>query len=254
MKKTIFLQTLLFVPAFVFAWGLEGHRIVGEIAQHNLTKKAQKQITAVLGGSTIAMEANWGDFVKSDPNYKDYSDWHYCNFEAGLDRATFDSVAMRTDRGQAVYRIYYLIDRLKTDRNDAVALRYLIHIVGDIHCPMHMGRPDDRGGNSIKIKWFGRQTNLHAIWDDALIDGQKLSYTEYTAHIMRTQSYSYAPFEAPQVLDWAWNTVQNGEQIYADVELTSKPYNYIFKFKNMWESSLMLGGLHLAAILNAIYK
>lgn len=254
MKKRFVLSALLFVPVLACAWGLEGHRIIGEIAQRNLTKKAQKQVMAVLGGSTVAMEANWGDFVKSDPNYKAYSDWHYNNFEAGLDRATFDSVAMLTDRGQAVYRIYHLIDRLQADRNDTVALRYLIHIVGDIHCPMHMGRPEDRGGNSIKIEWFGRKTNLHAIWDDALIDGQKLSYTEYTDHIMRTQPYQSADFESPQVLDWAWRTVQNGEQIYANVDLTAKPYNYIFRFKNIWESSLMLGGLHLAAILNAIYR
>lgn len=254
MKKRIFLSFLLCVPLLAGAWGLEGHRIIGEVAQRNLTKKAQKQIVAVLGGSTIAMEANWGDFIKSNPDFKEFSDWHYNNFEAGLTRAEFDSVAMLTDRGQAVYRIYYLIDRLKNDKNDTIALRYLIHIVGDIHCPMHMGHPEDRGGNSIKIKWFGRQTNLHALWDDALIDGQKLSYTEYTDHILRTQPYKYAAFEPSQVKDWAWRTVQNGEQIYANVALTEKPYNYIYQFKNMWESSLMLGGLHLAAILNEIYK
>ena len=256
MKKQRFTLIIaqLLVPTLMFAWGLEGHRIIGEIAQQHLTKKAQKQIIAVLGGSTIAMEANWGDFVKSDTAYRACSPWHYNNFEAGLDRATFDSLAMRQDRGEAVYRIYDLADRLRQNPNDTVALRFLIHIVGDIHCPMHMGRPDDLGGNKIKIKWFGHDTNLHALWDDKLIDGQKLSYTEYAAHIMRTQPYTYERFESSQVIDWAWQTVQNGEEIYATYDLAARPYNYMFRFKNMWESSLMLGGLHLAALLNDIYK
>lgn len=253
MKKLIIIACAL-LPVCAYAWGLEGHRIIGEIAQQHLTKKAKKQIVAVLGGSTIAMEANWGDFVKSDTAYRACSPWHYNNFEAGLDRATFDSLAMRQDRGEAVYRIYDLTDRLRQNPNDTVALRFLIHIVGDIHCPMHMGRPDDRGGNKIKIKWFGHDTNLHALWDDKLIDGQKLSYTEYAAHIMRTQPYTYERFESSQVIDWAWKTVQNGEEIYATYDLAARPYNYMFRFKNMWESSLMLGGLHLAALLNDIYK
>ena len=148
MKKLIIIACAL-LPVCAYAWGLEGHRIIGEIAQQHLTKKAKKQIVAVLGGSTIAMEANWGDFVKSDTAYRACSPWHYNNFEAGLDRATFDSLAMRQDRGEAVYRIYDLADRLRQNPNDTVALRFLIHIVGDIHCPMHMGRPDDLGGNKI---------------------------------------------------------------------------------------------------------
>ncbi|MGN0187061.1 MAG: S1/P1 nuclease [Paludibacteraceae bacterium] len=256
MKRIRFslLFAQLCIPTFMFAWGLEGHRIIGEIAQQHLTKKAQKQVVAVLGGSTVAMEANWGDFVKSDTAYRACSSWHYNNFEAGLDRATFDSLAMCQDRGEAVYRIYDLADRLRQNPNDTVALRFLIHIVGDIHCPMHMGRPDDRGGNKIKITWFGHDTNLHALWDDILIDGQKLSYTEYAAHIMRTQPVRYEKYEPAQVLDWAWQTVQNGNRIYDNTELTKRPYNYIFEFKDMWESSLMLGGLHLAALLNDIYK
>ena len=71
---------------------------------------------------------------------------------------------------------------------------------------------------------------------------------------MRTQPYTYERFESSQVIDWAWQTVQNGEEIYATYDLAARPYNYMFRFKNMWESSLMLGGLHLAALLNYIYK
>ncbi len=256
MKKQISLLILasFLLPTAAFGWGQNGHRIIGEIAQQHLKKKAEERIVAVLGGSSIAMEANWADFIKSDTTYRACNTWHYNNFEAGLDRATFDSVAMLQDRGEAVYRVYYLIDHLKANPNDEATLRFLIHIVGDIHCPMHMGRPENRGGNSIKIKWFGRNTNLHALWDDMLIETQDLSYTEYVAHLQRTQPNTYAKFEAPQVLDWAWQTVQNGNKIYDNVELTNRGYNYIFRFKNMWESSLMAGGLHLAAILNEIYK
>lgn len=254
MNKLFSTILALLLPVSIFAWGLSGHRIVGEIAQQHLSKKAEKRVLAVLGGSTIAMEANWADFVKSDPNYKEFSPWHYNNFEAEIDRAKFDSTAMSQERGEAIFRIYYLIDRLKINPNDVVALHFLIHIVGDIHCPMHMGRPEDLGGNKIEIKWFGRKTNLHALWDDTLIEAQKLSYTEYAAHLQRTRPEKYTRFAPPQVLDWAWQTVQNGNVIYENVALAANGWHYMFRFKDLWEQSLMLGGLRLAAVLNEIYK
>lgn len=254
MKRFFTLSVCLFATASLFAWGLSGHRIIGEIAQSHLSRKAEKKIDAVLQGSTLAMEANWADFIKSDTTYRECSAWHYNNFAAGIDRPTFDSVAMLQGAGEAVYRIYYLIDHLKKNPDDANALRFLVHIVGDIHCPMHMGRPDDRGGNSIKLKWFGKSTNLHSLWDGTLIDAQKLSYTEYAAHLLRTQMIDYQKFEQSQVLDWAWQTVQNGNDIYTNVELASNGWQYMFRYKSLWENCLMNGGVHLAAILNYIYK
>ncbi len=253
MKKFSVIVCVIALPMMVFAWGQTGHRVIGELAQMQLTKKTAKKVTAVLSNSTVAMESNWGDFIKSDTTYREYSKWHYTNIEAGVTRHEFDSLAMLQTRGELVYRIGYLIDELKLNPNDTMKLKLLIHIVEDMHCPMHMGRPENRGGNSIKIRWFGKETNLHALWDDPLIESQKLSYTEYATYLWRTQPQSFTVFNKSLILDWAWETYQNAERVYADTDLTVKSYNYIYKYKSLLDHSLARGGNHLAAILNDIY-
>jgi hypothetical protein len=156
MKKVFILLIAICLPLVAFAWGQTGHRIIGELAQNQLHKKASKKITALLNSSTIAMESTWGDFVKSDDKYAEFSSWHYTNIEGGVAREPFDSLAMLETRGALVYRVGYLIDELKANPDDTAKLKLLIHLIEDLHCPMHMGRPENRGGNSVKIRWFKR--------------------------------------------------------------------------------------------------
>ena len=72
--------------------------------------------------------------------------------------------------------------------DEAFTLKFLIHIIGDIHQPLHVGRGDDRGGNDIKLKFFSEETNLHSVWDSKIIDAQQLSYTEFTNWILTQNS------------------------------------------------------------------
>ena len=253
MKKWLLILSIVCLPMAAFAWGQTGHRIIGELAQAQLNKKATKKITALLSNSTVAMESNWGDFIKSDDAYAEYSAWHYTNIEAGVTREQFDSLAMLQTRGALVYRIGYLVDELKANPNDTMKLKLLIHLVEDLHCPMHMGRPENRGGNSIKIRWFGKETNLHALWDEALIESQGLSYTEYADYLHRTKTTQTLSFDKSLILDWAWDTYQITERVYAATDKTVKSYNYIYEFKSVLDVGLVAGGNHLAVILNYIY-
>ena len=106
MKKyqTIILPIVFFVLSIsqTYAWGLQGHRILGELASGMLSCSANKKITRVLSNSSIAMAANWGDFVKSDSVYEKFSIWHYTNLDANLTRSGFDSVALSTDNGECI--------------------------------------------------------------------------------------------------------------------------------------------------------
>ena len=253
MKKVFIVLISICVPLAAFAWGQSGHRIVGELAQTQLNKKANKKITALLNSSTVAMESNWGDFIKSDDAYAEYSAWHYTNIEGGVTRQQFDSLALLQNRGALVYRVGYLIDELKANPNDTVKLKLLIHLVEDLHCPMHMGRPENRGGNSIKIRWFNKETNLHALWDDALIESQGLSYTEYADYLHRTHAAKPLLFDKKMIVDWAWGTYQITERVYAATDKTVKSYNYIYEFKSVLDESLVRGANHLASVLNDIY-
>ena len=242
MKKyqTVILPIVFFVLSIsqTYAWGLQGHRIVGELASGMLSCSANKKITRVLSNSSIAMAANWGD---------------YTNLDANLTRSRFDSVALSTDNGECIYRVIYLTDYLRQHPDDAQMLKLLIHIVGDMFQPLHLGRAEDLGGNKIEIKWFGQPTNLHSLWDNKLIDGQKLSYTEYAQYLRSVYKPRKTKYSENVVLQSAWDTYTVTNRIYDTVAETSKPYRYIYDYESVWEKQLVEGAKLLATILDYIY-
>ena len=261
MKLINFLRLIILVcflalkvfPAY--SWGATGHRIIGEMAETQLTDVAKERINAILGNASIAMVSNWGDEVRSDPAYDYTSTWHYTNIDSGLIRSDFDLVALRLDNGQNIYSVVTLVDYLKQIPNDTAMLKMFIHLVQDMHCPMHLGRSDDRGGNAIRVTWFRSSTNLHSLWDSALIDSQKLSYTEYANHLMRIYPLQKQLFDGKTatILDWAWKVYGNTQIAYDSAKEAVKSYEYIYRYKSLWESSLVDAAEHLAALLNYIY-
>ncbi len=244
------------LPFAASAWGTSGHRIIGEIANTQLSSKANKKVNAILGHYSVAMISTWGDFVRSDSTYDGTEKWHYTNLDGGLDRAAFDTLAVKQTAGENVYRVIALTAHLKQNPNDTNMLKMLIHLVEDMHCPMHMGRAGDLGGNRIKIKWFDRNTSLHSLWDDGLVDFQKLSYTEYATHLMRIHPLQKITFkgDTATILDWAWGTYESTEIVYASQPYVDKPYVYNYKYVSLLEKRLVTAAQHLAAILNYIYN
>lgn len=253
MKKQSTLIWLLLLPLLAWGYGPSGHYICGEVAQHNISKKTTKRLEGLLNNAEIAMVSNWGDFQKSNPEYRSKSKWHYSNFESGISKAQFMRASMDTTSGQNIYRVMELTEYLKTNPNDTNSLLMLIHIVEDMHCPMHLARANDRGGNKIEIRWFGQKTNLHSLWDDRLIDSQKLSYSEYARHLLRTHQKEDTKFNKSMIISWAWETYMVTEQIYADQELVKRHYDYIYKYRDIMELQLYRAGTHLAMILDYIY-
>jgi hypothetical protein len=257
MKKIcihlVFLFTLF--PFAASAWGPSGHRIIGEMSETLLRDNVKKKVAAIFGNASVAMMSNWGDEVRSDSTYDYTATWHYTNIDGGLARAAFDTMALKQDNGQNVYRVVALTAHLKQHPNDTAMLKMLVHLVEDMHCPMHMGRAADRGGNTIAIKWFGRNTSLHSLWDDGLIDFQKLSYTEYATHLMRVNHLRHVTYDGrpATILDWAWETYQTTETIYASADEVGRHYLYNFNHKPLLERRLVRAAEHLAALLNYIY-
>lgn len=259
MNTKISRLTILFVlfqillPVELSAWSEQGHRIIGKIASDMMSCTAKKKADKVLSNTSVAMVATWGDFIKADTAYTEFSDWHYTNLPANLTRGGFDSLALDTNSGECIYRVIYLTNYLKKHPNDTDRLKLLIHIVGDMFQPLHLGRQQDLGGNTINVKWFGRNINLHSLWDSHLIDGQKLSYTEYVTHLKRIYKPKKVRYSERQVLDFAWKTYIICEKIYNTVSDTSNSYRYIYDYQKVWEQQLVEGGILLASILDYIY-
>jgi len=257
-KKLISLNLFLYIPFCSMAWGVLGHRIIAQIADSYLTKNTKQQLYKILGSESIAIASNWSDFIKSDPAF-DYLDrWHYINLKAGLTETELKTYLASDTVTDAYTKINWLTTELKNKELDQekkiLYLRILIHIAGDLHQPMHTGRFDDLGGNKIKVSWFKDSYNLHQIWDSKLIDFQQLSYSEYTAAINHTTKEQRKTWQAEPVSEWVWQSYQQVENIYADIKPDDKlSYQYNFKYIAILNQQLLIGGIHLAGLLNEIF-
>lgn len=259
LRRFLLCCTLICICQLSFAWGTLGHRIVGEIAESYLTSRAKKKIKAILGNESIAMSSNWADFIKSDPAYNQLGPWHYVNIAAGLNKDAFIAKLEADTSVNAYTKILFLRAQLKNqvleNKTKAEYLKLLIHIVGDIHQPMHVGRAEDRGGNNIKLMWFSENVNLHQIWDDKLINFQQLSYTEYVKAINFSTKEEREQLQKETLPDMLFQSYQMAENIYADVKQDDKlSYSYNFKYVEFVNEQLRKGGIHLAGILNEIFN
>jgi hypothetical protein len=259
-QKVIIVAIFLYLPFSSSAWGVLGHRIVGQIADSYLTKKAKQEIQKILGFESIAMASNWPDFIKSDPAYKYLSTWHYVNLNSGLSFDQVKSFLIADTATDAYTKINFITKELKTNKllsieTKQLYVRLLIHIIGDIHQPMHLGRPDDRGGNAIKVKWFSEEENLHSVWDSNLIGFQQLSYTEYATAINHTTLAQRKTWQAQTLPQWIYDTYTLTEKVYAGTKADERlDYLYNYKFIAPLNDQLVKGGVHLAGVFNDIFK
>jgi hypothetical protein len=260
IKKIVCIILIAGLPFRVMAWGTLGHRIIGQIADSYLNKKAKKEIFNILGNESIAMSSNWADFVKSDPSYNYLSTWHYINFKGGLSKQQFQDFLKADTATDAYTKINFLTTALKNKNLDKekklLYLRVLIHLAGDVHQPLHAGRLEDRGGNSIRVLWFRDSVNLHQVWDDKLVSFQQLSYTEYTSAINHTTAAEAMQWQNEPVSTWLYESYQYAEKIYADIKTPYQrlDYKYNYDYVDILNTQLLKGGVHLAGLLNNIFR
>src|SRR3981081_1972463 len=158
LKRSVLIAVFFYLPFLSMGWGMLGHRIVGEIAERYLSTSAKKAVIQILGTESLAMASNWADFIKSDSTFNYLSTWHYINARDGLNYAQFQDFLKKDTLADANTKLNFLVKELKNKKlpkdKKLMYLRLLIHIVGDIHQPMHVSRAEDQGGNRIRVMWF----------------------------------------------------------------------------------------------------
>ncbi|MFL3006029.1 MAG: S1/P1 nuclease [Candidatus Neomarinimicrobiota bacterium] len=250
MVKILVIYTLL--SSFVLGWGKTGHRIVGKIAETYLTKNAKTQIKKLIGHHDLSRMSNWADEIKSDPSWKIANDWHWCTIPDG------EVYEKDKHSGKAVEKVNEFISVLKNKKSRKedrqIALKFLIHLIGDLHQPMHVGNGIDRGGNDIKLKWFNAPTNLHRIWDSDLINLQGLSYSEYSNYLMLNENRGkIRKWQGDDVLIYIHESRDMRTQCY-DFSGENLKWEYFYKHKELLEKRLLQGGVRLSGELNRIFK
>jgi hypothetical protein len=257
MKKL--LLVLSFTMVFsqnAFSWGKSGHRIVGEIAQRNLNSKTLKALKTLTGDDDLSRVSTWSDEIRSDPKMGYTSPWHYVSIPNG--KSYFDQKRNKDgDIIEALYRFEDILrDPKETKEHKIEALKFLVHMTGDLHQPLHVGLAEDRGGNSIRVKWFKTETNLHSVWDEELIDFEKLSFSEYANYLNHFSKDEKKEIQKGSFFNWAQESQDIRPKVYdfgADTTNINLSYEYSYKVKPLVELRLKQAGLRLAYILNKIF-
>jgi hypothetical protein len=210
-----FLPILLLLPLAVHGWGATGHRVVADIAQRHLSPKAQAAVSELLDGRSMADVSTWMDEVRRDPKYRHTSTWHWVTIPDGQ---TYASSAKnpKGDVVEATGRTATTLgDKSATREERKLALMFLIHLVGDLHQPLHVGNGLDKGGNEFQVRWGNRGSNLHRVWDSGIIDLMSESREDLLAQIPTAHRRTLRAWQSGSAVDWAQECVEVRPGIYS---------------------------------------
>lgn len=249
------------------AWGPVGHRTIATIAEANLTPAAQRMVAQWLGGETLVDVANWADAVRSTPEYAHTYGYHFEQMADG--ESYLESLRRQTPeqlrKGGLVAALMVshltLRDPRVPVREKTLALKFLVHLAGDVHQPLHTGPPEDRGGSMTYMDWFGYRTSLHRAWDsgliaeghtDILLPGMSARATSdaYARRLM--EKFAGTPVNVHMdVRGWMEESVSLRPAVYYELYKTD-PAGYVAWSIESVDSRVYVAGIRLARMLNDI--
>lgn len=237
------------------AWGQKGHDVTAYIAEQHLTPTTLAAVTDLLDGMSPVYWANWLDNASHTPEYAYSKTWHYKNIDADKTYWTQPEQSGGDIVKALRMNIATLADSTKSKEDKELAMKMVVHLMGDLHQPMHMGRSTDRGGNNVKVTYFGRNANLHGIWDTNLVESaHKWGYTEWQQQIDRVPEEVEVVTIGGNLDDWGQKTAAIAKTIYERTPEYSKlSYDEVAEWAPIIEAQLLIGGLRLAHVLNSIY-
>jgi len=254
MKRYIFLAVIVLASnTSVFGWGQTGHRVIGHIAENHLSKKAKKEIEKILGNESLAFASTWMDEIRSRNDYNHTHDWHWVTI---LEGETYES-SEKNPNGDVIEGIARLKKVLQNEEvsleKKREALRFIVHMVGDLHQPLHVGSKEDRGGNAVKVKWFGQDSNLHKVWDSGIIDSKDFSYTELAKELDHVSKDQVEKWQSTAVVDWAHEAQTYHGQVYNMGNSENLGYYYMDQNWDLVQQQLVKAGVRLAGVLNEAF-
>ncbi len=249
------------------AWGPIGHRVTAQIAQDNVSGRTRAHIEQILDHEDLAEASTAPDEQRSNPAefwQRTAGPFHYVTLPVGRGAADLvhppegDAVTA-LDRFVAVLR-----DPAASQADKALALRFVVHVVSDLHNPLHAGKEGDRGGNDVRVTWFDAPQNLHWVWDEGMILRQQLSATEYSARLAaRTTPQSVLEWWDPQPSTWIDESIALRDRIYPatgpelGLGTLESPVKLSFQYNYDWtptmELRLQQAGIRVAAYLDWVF-
>lgn len=253
----ILLLSMLLSTGSAWGWGPEGHRLSGMIAEQFLQPGIKKVIREDFSINSLADVSLWADRVRND---RDNGNWHYCNIREGEE--TYNRKRDCPEGDCVVEKIKQfsreLVDLSLPLERRQEALKYLIHFVGDVHQPLHLGNRKDRGGGTLHLKFRGEKSSLHYLWDGGLIDFKSKKLRLYARELAeRVSQEDLSSWRTLTVDDWADESRRFAiKHAYTlDTEASGgMSKQYINTSRQIMELRLSQSGVRLAHLLNSLLQ
>jgi len=249
--KRIFCFLILPLTLLLSSWGFKGHRAVATIAQKHLTSNTAYMVSAYLKGESMAEVSTWADENRS----KETAPWHFLNLPLGLSHQQFVDAVSKQGSDNVYTAILKAEAGLKDSKLSAdqkhEALKYLIHLVGDAHQPMHISRKEDKGGNTIQVRFEDKGTNMHSLWDSKLIDHEGTSEADIPAQYDVATPAQIKQWQADSPMEWIWESYQISSQLYQETKSGQTISDaYYQKYIGIVHQRIAQAGIRLAGELN----
>ncbi len=252
------------VPEAALAWSGQGHHIAAEIAEQYLEPEATRQVRELLAienAATLVQVSTWADDIRGER--PDTAAWHYVNIpiRPAYGPLRYDAARDCPDGNCAVAKIdaltVVLSDKAAPPRERLEALKFLVHLVADVHQPLYCADNDDRRGSDIHVSFLGSSTTLHALWDSGFLEAATIGdEREYAVKL--AQSIKPADLDRWQKgtpADWATESYRIARLIYGGShEARALQVFYETDFLPVIKAQLEKAGVRLANLLNATLK
>jgi len=266
MKNTAFLSVgftlaLSLLAGDALAWGAQGHRLVARVAETRLDPQARAEIDQLLAqeaGATLASIAPWADQLrKEDPDLgRRSASWHYINMAE--DGCIYQQPRHCPDGNCVVEALKeqsaILADHSRSGAERLQALKFVVHLVGDLHQPLHAGYGNDRGGNNYQLQYNGRGTNLHSVWDSGMFYPLQLNDDQFLQRLQALPAPTglHAPDLQQDAARWAEQTcrIATRKGLYPSGHKIGE--RYTATWLPVAEAQLRQGGEQLAMLLNQL--
>ncbi len=253
MKKLL-IFCLSGISLVLISWGFKGHRAIASIAQKHLTSNTAYVVSAYLRGESMSDVATWADENRNATT----APWHFLNLPLGLTHEQFVKQVSESDNN-----VYTAILKAEANLKDKSlnadqkneALKYLIHLVGDAHQPMHISRKEDKGGNAIQVQFDSKGTNLHALWDSKLIDHEGLSESDIAKTYDTATPAQIRQWQTDGPMEWIWESYEISSELYANIKAGQTiDEAYYQKYIPVIRKRIDQAGIRLAGELNRLFN
>lgn len=259
MRKALITVTFIFLSISAFGWGRSGHDAIAYMAEQHINKKAAKTIAKYLNDTSIVYFSTWMDEFRESEAYKHTTRWHVAYYDETGKALLGSNFPGAEEPNDALVQLGRIIDKMKDggyknydDSTVRVAIKMIVHLVGDMHCPVHVIYSDIK---SFKVFYRGKEVKYHAVWDELMIDDvHKWSYMEYNHQLWRLSKKEEKEVQKGNIVDWGEEAARDCRVIYSFAQKgdqLGKPFN--LKARPIADRQIQRAGYRLTKVLNDIF-